>query len=504
LKKIIKIGKPINIEDVISVSFDKEVVVEIDSSVKDRVQKSRKIVDDIVGGNKAVYGINTGFGSLSDIKIDPDKLKQLQVNLIRSHSAGVGDLLDEEYVRAMMLLRAHNVSLGYSGVRMEVINSILFFLNNDITPCIPEKGSVGASGDLAPLAHLTLSLLGEGEVFYKGSKRRSLEVIKELKGPVLELEAKEGLALINGTQYMAALGCVALYKAECMSKHADIIGALSLEGVAGTFSPFDKRISELRPHDGQRKVSDNFLKLSKGSTISSAHAECPRVQDPYSFRCIPQVHGAVRDAISYLRKVLSVEINSVTDNPLVFDDAIISGGNFHGEPIALALDFAAMAMTELSSISERRTDKLLTPAFNGGLSAYLASESGLNSGLMIAQYTAASLVNENRVFSHPSSVDNVPTSNNKEDHVSMGATGARKLLKTIENTEAVLSIELLSAVEACSKREPLKPSPQLKTVMDLVREKVSPLTEDRNISKDIGSVISIIRSGEILKEVKVD
>lgn len=504
MKKTIKIGKSISIEDVITVSLNNDVLVVLDDSVKKKVEKSRKIVDTIVHGGKAVYGINTGFGSLSDIRIEPDKLKQLQLNLIRSHSAGVGDLLAEEYVRAMMFLRAHNISLGYSGVRLDVIESIIFFLNNNIIPCIPEKGSVGASGDLAPLAHLALSIIGEGDVIYNGEKRTSEEVIRELNGPKLQLEAKEGLALINGTQYMAAIGCIALKRSEDLLKYADIVGALSLEGVAGTFAPFDKRISELRPHCGQVKVSNNFLNLSKGSTISSSHKDCQKVQDPYSFRCIPQVHGAVRDAVSYLREVLSVEINSVTDNPLVFEDSIISGGNFHGEPIALALDFASIALTELSSISERRTDKLLTPAFNGGLNAYLAGESGLNSGLMIAQYTAASLVNENRVLSHPSSVDNVPTSNNKEDHVSMGATGARKLLKIIDNTEAVLAIELLSASEACRKRRPLRPSPSLARVIDIVGEKVQPLLDDRVISKDIDSVISIMKNGRILEEVKVD
>ena len=504
MNKTIKIGDKISLEDVLAVSKNTNITVEIEKDAVGRVKKNREIVEKILRGDKAVYGINTGFGSLSDIKIESSKLKQLQLNLIRSHSAGVGNDLSAEYVRAMMFLRAHNISLGYSGVRIEPINSLMFFINNNIIPLIPEKGSVGASGDLAPLAHLALCLLGEGSVMYDGKKRKSIDVIKELNGPVLELEAKEGLALINGTQFMAALGCVGFKKVSDAVKHSDVIAALSLEGVAGTFAPFDKRISELRPHDGQKVVANNFINLSKGSKISESHKDCQRVQDPYSFRCIPQVHGAVRDAVSYLEKVLSTEINSVTDNPLVFDDAIISGGNFHGEPIALALDFASIAITELSSISERRIDKLLTPAFNGGLPAYLAGDSGLNSGFMIAQYTAASLVNENRVLAHPSSVDNVPTSNNKEDHVSMGATGARKFLQIIENTEAVLAIELMTAAEACSNRKPLPTSKPLSRVMEMVRDVVEPLSQDRVLSGDISAVIELIRSGKILEEVKVD
>lgn len=503
MKKII-IGKELSLEDVFAVATNENIEVAIDEKALVKIKKNRELVDNILKQNKPVYGINTGFGSLSDVKIDNDKLKNLQVNLIRSHSAGVGKPLAPSFVRAMMLLRAHNLSYGFSGVREDVINSILFFLNNNIIPVVPEKGSVGASGDLAPLAHLTLALIGEGEVFYKGKKRISIDVIKELGGKVLELEAKEGLALINGTQFMAALGCLALIEAESLTKHADIITALSIEGMLGTFAPFDIRISEIRPHEGQKKVSKNVLKLSKGSEITSSHKNCNRVQDPYSLRCVPQVHGAVRDAIDYLRRTLSVEINSVTDNPLVFDDAIISGGNFHGEPLALAFDFASIALTELSSISERRTDKLLTPSFNAGLPAYLSKNSGVNSGFMIAQYTAAALLNENRVLAHPSSVDNVPTSNDKEDHVSMGATGARKLLNIVDNVETVLAIELMLAVEACTQRLPLKPSKELGKVIDIVRKHVAALGDDRVIAKDIDEAKNIIKSKTILAEVSVD
>lgn len=502
MKKLI-IGNDLTIEDVYAASVDENVKVDIDTAALAKVKKNRIVVENILKQNKPVYGINTGFGSLSDVKIDNDKLKKLQVNLIRSHSAGTGNLLESPFVRAMMLLRAHNLSYGYSGVREDVIKTILLFLNNNMIPVIPEKGSVGASGDLAPLAHLTLALIGEGEIFYKGRKQISAPVIKELGANPLELEAKEGLALINGTQFMTALGCLGLVEAESLCKHADIIAAISVDAMLGTFTAFDTRISDIRPHEGQRKVSENMTKLSQGSGISKSHKECGRVQDPYSLRCIPQVHGAIRDAVNYLRKVLSIEINSVTDNPIVFEDGIISGGNFHGEPLALAFDFAAIAMTELSCISERRTDKLLTPAFNIGLSPYLSKHSGLNSGFMIAQYTAAALLNENRVLSHPASVDNVPTSNDKEDHVSMGATGARKLLSIIDNVETVLAIELLLSVEACTQREPLKTSKELSKVVDIVRREIPALGEDRVIAVDIKKAKDIIKNKKILEEVKV-
>lgn len=502
--KKIEIGKKLKPEQVYSVALDPNIKVELDPSAMEEIIKSRKRVDAVLNSNKAVYGINTGFGSLSDVKIEKEDLKQLQVNLIRSHCAGVGKALDSKYVRAMMLLRAHNISLGFSGVRTELIASLIFFLNNDIIPLIPEKGSVGASGDLAPLAHLTLCLMGEGDVVYKGVIKKSHEVIKQLGGKILELEAKEGLALINGTQFMASFAALGLIHAESLLKHADIISALTIDGVKGTFAPFDIRISKIRPHQGQLVVSQNISELSKGSKISASHKECNRVQDPYSLRCIPQVHGAVRDAISYLRKVVEVEINSVTDNPLVFDDCIISGGNFHGEPIALALDFSAIAMSEIGSISERRVDKILTPVFNGGLPAYLARNSGLNSGLMIAQYTSAALVNENKVLSYPSSVDSIPTSNNKEDHVSMGATGARKFIQVLDNVETILAIELMAAVEACEQRKPLETSNALSKVIDIVRAEVSSLSEDRVISGDINKIKQLISSNKILSEVNVE
>ncbi len=502
--KKIEIGKKLTIEQIRNVASGSGVKVELDPSALEAVKKNRAIVEKVLDGKSSVYGINTGFGSLSDIRVEKADLKKLQVNLIRSHCVGVGKPLEAGYVRAMMLLRAHNLSLGYSGVRPAVINSLIFFINNDIIPIIPEKGSVGASGDLAPLAHLTLCLIGEGEVIYKGEKRRSLDVIKELKGEKLELEAKEGLALINGTQFMTSIACLGLIEAESQLKHADIIAALTVEGVRGTFAPFDVRISQIRPHEGQLTVSKNLISLSKDSQIAESHKNCGRVQDPYSLRCIPQVHGAVRDAVNYLKKIINTEINSVTDNPLVFDDCIISGGNFHGEPIALSVDFATIAMSELGSISERRVDKLLTPAFNGELPAYLVRNSGLNSGYMIAQYTSAALVNENKVLSYPASVDSIPTSNNKEDHVSMGATSVRKFIQVLDNIETILAIELMVAAEACEQRSPLKPAKALIKILEAVRKEVEPLHEDRVLSHDIQKVKELIKSKKLLLEVNID
>jgi len=503
MKKIL-IGKKTTIEDVYSVSLDKTISVEMEKDAVKKVRQSRERIDDVLKSGKTVYGVNTGFGSLSEVKIDNVKLKQLQTNLIRSHSAGVGAPLKEEFVRAIMFLRAQNLSLGYSGVRQDVIDGLLSFIQHNIIPVIPEKGSVGASGDLAPLAHLALCLIGEGYVTYKGQIKKSSDIMSSLNIKPIQLEAKEGLALINGTQFMSGLCSIALVEAENLLKHADLVSALTIEAVKGTFVPFDERVSVVRPHKGQSIVCKNMNYLSSDSEIAKSHEGCSRVQDPYSLRCIPQVHGAIRDALSYLRNVLSVEINSVTDNPLVFDDAIISAGNFHGEPIALAADFASIALTELSSISERRIDKVLTPQFNAGLPAYLAKGEGLNSGFMIAQYTAAALLNENRVLAHPSSIDNVPTSNNKEDHVSMGATGARKLLQIIDNVESVLAIELMVAVEGCEQRKPLKPAKPLREIMEKVRGGVPSLGQDRVLSGDIEKLSMLIRSKELLEGLEIE
>jgi histidine ammonia-lyase len=499
------IGEKISLEDVYKVSSDLNLKVQISEKAKKKVLKNREKVEKILKEDKAVYGINTGFGSLSSVKIEKDQIKELQKKLILSHSCGVGDLLEEKYIRAMIFLRAQNASLGFSGVRLELIETLTFFLNNNIIPLVPRKGSVGASGDLAPLAHLCLALIGEGEVLYKGRIEKVKEVFDKLNFKPLVLEAKEGLALINGTQFMASNGCIFLNEIKNILKQVDVVAALSVEGTLSSFKAFDIKISELRPHEGQLAVSRNMEKLSKGSEILKAHKDCNKVQDPYSFRCIPQVHGAVRDAILYLEKVLNVEINSVTDNPIVFDEEIISGGNFHGEPLALAMDFAAIALTDLCSIIERRIDKMLNPLFNGNLPAYLVKKPGVNSGFMIAQYTAAALLNENKVLSHPASVDSVPTSNNKEDHVSMGATSANKLIKIIENLKNILAIELLVSTEACSQRKEGKTSSILQIVMSKVREKgIRPLDEDRALYKDINLAKQLIESNHILEGIEIE
>lgn len=500
---MIFLGSKITPEDVYNVATDTNVKVSLSESAKKKIEKNRKKVEEVLKKEKPVYGINTGFGSLSSVKIKDEDIKKLQVNLIRSHACGVGKTLSDKYVRAMMMLRANNASIGYSGVRPVVIEKILFFLNNNIIPIIPEKGSVGASGDLCPLSHLTLALIGEGEVRYKGKIRNSKDVLGELNEEPLILDAKEGLALINGTQFMSAIGCIALIDSENLLKHADLIATMTIDAMLGSFKPFDNRISNLRPHKGQLTVSNNITKLSKGSSIAKSHENCNKIQDSYSLRCIPQVHGAVRDAISYLRNTLSIEINSVTDNPIVFEDEIISGGNFHGAPIALALDFAAIALTDLGSISERRTDKILDPNFNSGLPAYLTSSAGLNSGFMIAQYTAAALTNENKVLSHPASVDSIPTSGNKEDHVSMGATSANKLRKIIDNLENILSIELIVAGEGLEKRKE-KSSDAVKNVLKEVRKEVLPLEEDRVVSYDIKKIKELIKSRKLLRGVEIE
>lgn len=495
--KTILVGRKLGIEDVCRVA-EGGVAVGLDPAALKKVRANRRLVEAVLDGTEAVYGINTGFGPLSDVRIGRADLSALQLNLIRSHSAGTGRPLERPFVRAMMLLRAANLAWGHSGVRPEVVESLLAFLNEDIVPVIPEKGSVGASGDLAPLAHLALALIGEGEVFEKGTRRPAEEVLRRRGVRPLRLEAKEGLALINGTQFMSALGCLGLGQAENLARHADLVAALTIEGVMGSFAPFDPRISRVRPHRGQTLAARNLRALSAHSEISESHRDCGKVQDPYSLRCVPQVHGAVRDALAYLRATLAVEINSVTDNPLVFDTAIISGGNFHGEPLALALDFACLAVTELGGISERRIDKLLTPAFNSGLPAFLVRTPGLHSGFMIPQYTAAALVNECKVLSAPASVDSIPTSLNKEDHVSMGATSARKFLEIADNVETVLAIELMIAVEACEQRRPLRPALPLRKAIRRVRAAVPPLTQDRVLAADIEACKKLVRGRSLL------
>ena len=446
-------------------------VVGLADGVVERVTASRRVVDDILDKGAAVYGINTGFGKLSDVRIKDGDLQSLQYNLVRSHSCGVGDPLSAAATRAMMLLRANVLAKGHSGVRPVVLETLIAMLNAGVHPVIPAKGSVGASGDLAPLAHLALGAIGEGFVLQNGERVPASDALERAGIRPLVLEAKEGLALLNGTQAMAAVGGLALLKAEAIAHAADVIGAMTLEALRGTPAAFDARIHDARAHEGQIAVARNLRELLAGSGIRESHRDCARVQDAYSLRCMPQVHGAVRDALAHVRRVLSIELNSATDNPLVFPETgeVISGGNFHGEPLALAFDYLATAVAELASIAERRIERLVNPDLSG-LPAFLVAEAGTNSGMMIAQVVAVALVAENKVLAHPASVDSLPTSANKEDHVSMGMTSALKLAQIVDNVQTVLAIELLCAAQGLDFLKPLEAGPRVAAAHRRVRE----------------------------------
>src|SRR6266567_3958137 len=415
-------GQRLTLTDIAAVALGR-ATVEIASSAHPRILASRKLVEEIIARDDAIYGVSTGFGKLSDVRIPRDALCELQLNLVRSHACGIGRPLSEVEVRAMMLLRANVLALGFSGVRLEIIQMLCDMLNRRVHPVVPEKGSVGASGDLAPLAHLALSLIGEGEVFFEAERMESREALSLAGLKPQHLEAKEGLALLNGTQAMHAVGGLALLRARRLSRVADLSGGMSLEALKGTPVAFDARLQDARPHPGQQAVAKHLLAILEGSEIRKSHLENdPRIQDAYSLRCMPQVHGAVRDALSHCENVLLIESGSATDNPLVFSENgdVISGGNFHGAPLALAFDYAAIALTDLMSISERRIERLINPDMNEGLPAFLARRPGMESGFMIAHVAAAALLNEAKVLAHPSSIDNVPTSGGKEDHVAMG------------------------------------------------------------------------------------
>jgi histidine ammonia-lyase len=490
-------GKPLSLEQIADVAYGREPV-QIAASVRPRILASRKVVDDIVTREAGVYGVNTGFGKLADVRIPRDEIGALQLNLIRSHACGIGPPLSEPEVRAMMLLRANVLTLGFSGVRPEVIELLCQMLNQRVHPVVPEKGSVGASGDLAPLAHLALNLIGEGEAFFAGNRMDSGEALKGAKLKPVKLEAKEGLALLNGTQAMHAVGGLSISRAKRLTSIADVAGAITLEGLRDTPAAFDPRLQEARPHPGQKAVAAHLNSLLQESEIRESHRKNdPRVQDAYSVRCMPQVHGAVRDVLAHCEQILSVESASATDNPLVFADSgdVVSGGNFHGAPLALAFDYAAIALTDLMSISERRIDRLVNPDKSEGLPAFLARNAGLESGFMIAHVAAASLLNEARVLAHPASVDNVPTSGGKEDHVSMGMTSALKLRSIVDLAENLFAIELLAGAEALEHRHPLRAGKGVERAFKLVREVAKPLTADRALSGDIARVAQKIRAG---------
>jgi histidine ammonia-lyase len=460
------------------------------------IEKCRKYLDDKMKSNsEPIYGINTGFGSLCNVKISNENLSKLQENLVKSHACGTGEEVPHEIVKIMLLLKIQSLSYGHSGVQLVTVQRLIDFYNNDIFPVIYTQGSLGASGDLAPLAHLSLPLLGEGEVFLDGFRQPAAKVLEKFGWEPIVLQSKEGLALLNGTQFMSAYGVYCLIKAEKISYFADVIGAISLEGFDGRIEPFTDLIHLVRPHKGQVQTAErmrDFLEDSEIIAQSKAH-----VQDPYSFRCIPQVHGASKDAIDYVKKVFRTEINSVTDNPNVFvgEDLILSGGNFHGQPLALALDFLGIALSELGSISERRTYQLISGL--RGLPAFLVNDPGLNSGFMIPQYTAASIASQNKQLATPASIDSIVSSNGQEDHVSMGANAATKTLRIVENVERILGIELLNGSQALEFRRPLQSSEFIERFVKSYREEVSFVSEDRILHYDIEKSVAFLNSFQI-------
>jgi histidine ammonia-lyase len=494
-------GNDLSLDDLRQVVYEQRPVKLADGARK-KVVAAREVVEKLLRENRVAYAINTGVGKLSDVHIEPAQNRQLQVNLIRSHSAGVGEPLSQAETRAMMLLRANSLAKGFSGVRPEVIELICAMLNKGVHPVVPSQGSVGASGDLAPLAHLALAMIGEGQVWDGNTRTSSAEALQRAGIKPLVPEAKEAISLINGTQAMLAVGTLSLLAAENLAATADVLGAMSLDALHGTDVAFDARIHEARPHAGQTEVATNLRRLLKGSEIRESHKDCGRVQDAYSLRCIPQVHGAVRDTLAFCRRTFEIEMNSAVDNPLVFvkshgEGDIISGGNFHGQPLAFALDYLAIALSALTGISERRIERLVNPALNEGLPPFLAPDAGINSGFMMPQVTAAALASENKGLAHPASVDSITTSGNKEDYVSMGMAAAIKLKRVTANATNVLAIEACAAAQALDFLAPLKSSQPLQKAHAAIR-KVSPKIEhDRVFAEDFAKLAELIRAGAL-------
>ena len=517
-------GNDLTLEDVRDVAVDGRPVL-LSPDAREGVDRARAVVDELVAGNKLSYAITTGVGKLSDVRIAGDQIRELQVNLVRSHAVGVGNPLATAEVRAMILLRANSLAKGHSGIRGTVINALCEILNRRVTPFVPSQGSVGASGDLAPLAHLALVLIGEGECVDESGKRiPAADALKRAQIKPLVLEAKEAVSLINGTQAMLAVGILSLLAAETLADSADVIGSMTLDALRGTDVAFDERIHRARPHAGQIQSAANLRRMLEGSQIRESHRECGRVQDAYSLRCIPQVHGAVRDTLNNCRSVFEVEANSAVDNPLVFIAAapragtahsgtgvpaqpadqisasdVLSGGNFHGEPLAFALDFLAIVLSALAGISERRIERLVNPALNEGLPPFLAPGAGLNSGFMMAQVTAAALVSENKVLAHPASVDSITTSGNKEDYVSMGMTAAIKLRRVLENTRNVLAIEAMAAAQALEFVSPLKTGKRGQRAYEAIRALCPAMDKDRVMYADFAKVAELIDHGHLAK-----
>ncbi len=498
-------GENLSYNEVVKVARNYEPV-KIDSSCLSKIQKSREIVEELLVSNNDIYGINTGFGELSNTHINTDDVDQLQQNLIRSHACGVGKPLSTDVVRAMMLLRINSLIKGYSGIRLEAIHLLVEMLNSKIHPIVPQKGSIGASGDLIPLAHLGLAMIGEGDVEINGSVVGATTALEQHNLVALQLKAKEGLALINGTPFMTALACLGLYDAKQLLKNAQITGSMAVEALRGTNQAFREEIHRLRPHPGQKIIADNLWRLTQHSPIMQSHKNCEKVQDAYTLRCMPQVLGATYDVFTNFEHMLEIEINSVTDNPLIIPETreALSGGNFHGQPLAYHLDFLAIAVSEIGNILERQIARLVDTK-ESGLPPFLSNHSGLNSGYMIPHYAAAALLTENKILSHPASTDSIPTSANKEDHVSMGATAGLKAQTIIQNTKTIIAIHYLLATQALDFHKPLQSSPALQTVHDRIRKDIPTLKQDRYIQNDLTIIEHCISNNEfvLLAEEKI-
>jgi len=497
------VGETLSIQDVVAVARGEPV--ELSPAARARMEAAHRVVEAKARAGEAVYGVTTGLGSLANVRLAPEEIRELQHDLLRSHAVGVGPSLGEWEVRAMLLLRAHVLALGYSGVRPLLVDRLIEFLNGDLLPVVPEQGSLGASGDLAPLAHLALPLTGEGEVSFQGDRMPGAMALERAGLQPIALEPKEGLALVNGTQGMLAVGLLAADRGRTLARMADVAAAMSIEAALATDRPFDERLHRLRPHPGQGASASNLRRLLKGSEIVASHRHSAHlVQDAYSLRCAPQVHGAFRDTLRHAEEVMAIEIGSVSDNPIVIAESeeVVSGGNFHGQPVAVVLDALAAATVGLASISERRLYRLLDPSTNNGLPAFLVERSGVQSGFMIVQYTAASLVSESKSLAHPASVDSIPSSAGQEDHVSMGMTAARHARQCVSNAEVVVALEVLAAAQGVELRRPLRPGPGAAAAIVAIREVVPFLDESRELKPEIDDVVELVQSGTLLSAVE--
>ncbi len=502
MKKILLDGNSLTLNNLIAIG-KRQATVGLSDKARSWIQQGRDVVDTIVAENRVVYGVTTGFGNFATVTIPHEKVEELQYNLLRSHAAGVGDTFPADIARMIMALRANVLAKGRSGISLEVLDLLIEMINRNVIPLIPEKGSVGASGDLAPLAHLGLVLIGEGRARLEGQEGTGAEILKMVGLTPCRLRAKEGLALINGTQVMTAVGAKALYQAKHLATLADIAGAMTLEASKGTVTAFDERIHLERPYTGQITCAANMRNLLNNSEIAQSHKDCGKVQDSYTLRCIPQVHGPVRETITFVDKMLQIEMNAATDNPMVFaeQNELISGGNFHGESVAFWMDYLRIAISELANISERRTERLVNPVLSE-LPAFLVEDGGLNSGFMLAHVTAAALVSENKLLAHPASVDSIPTSANKEDHVSMGTIAARKTLEVADNVANVIGIELLAAAQGLEFLKPLQPAKPLIPVVEKIREKIAPWDKDRYMATDLEAIRGLMDDDSLVKAAK--